>query len=79
MHLPVIDALNKGLILYIDKKRAYSDTKSPYIEELRINLPSVKENTIINKRFTKGNDKYKERSFDRSKVQMELICDGCKC
>ena len=77
MDLPMIDPLDKDNFLSIDKTRSYIDTKGPSLEELVINLPAVKEDTIMKKRLAKGKDKDKGRIFDRSKVRMELICDGC--
>ena len=41
------------------------------------NIPAVKEDTILNKRLAKGKENYKGRSFDRSKVRIQLICDDC--
>ena len=40
------------------------------------NLPDMKDDIIMKKRIAMGKDKDKGRRFDRSKVQVELICDG---
>ena len=47
------------------------------MEELMRNIPAVKEDTILKKGLAIGKDKEKGRRFDRSRVRMELICDGC--
>ena len=73
MDLPVIETLDKANFLCINKTRDYIDTMIPYLEELMINLPAVKNNKILNKRLANGKDKNKGRIFDRSKVRMELI------
>ena len=73
----MVDPIDKTHFLSIDKTRAYIDTKSPSLEELMGDLPGVKEDTIMDKRLAKGKDKDKGRRFDRPKVRMELICDGC--
>ena len=77
MNLPVIGPLDKAHYLCIDKKRVYIDTKTPFLEKLMSNLPSVKEDKILNKSLAKVNERDKGQIFDRSKVQMELICDDC--
>ena len=59
MYLPVMEPLEKDHFLSINKTQAYIDTNSPYLDEPMSNLPTVKENTILNKRLTKG--KYKDR------------------
>ena len=41
-----------------------------------INIPSVKEYTIMKKFLEMGKNKGKGRSFDRPKIQIELIYDG---
>ena len=41
------------------------------------NIPALKEDTILKKRLAKLKDWDKGRSFDMSKVKMELICNGC--
>ena len=71
------DPLEKAHLLSIDKTRAYIDKNSPSLEELMSNLPVVKEDTITKKMLEKGKDKDKGRIFDSSKVQMDLIYDGC--
>ena len=76
MDLPVIGHLDKAQFISIDNTRAYIDTNSPSLEELTINLPETKEDKIIKKRLAMRKDKYRGRRFDRSKVRMELICDG---
>ena len=73
----MINPLEKDHLLSIDNTRAYIDTNIPCLEVLMINLPAVKEDTIMNKRLTKGKEKCKGWQFDRYKVQMEIICDGC--
>ena len=73
----MIDPLDKSHFLSINKTRAYIDTKIPSLDELTSNLSDVKEDTIMKKRLAKGKEKDKGRIFDRSKVQIELICDGC--
>ena len=76
MDLPVIDHINKYHFLSIDKTRACVDKKIPYLEELMSNLTAVKEDKILSKSLEMGKDKDKVQSVDRSKVRMELICDG---
>ena len=73
----MIDPLDKSHFLSIDNIWAYIDTKIPSLEDLLRNLPATKEDTILNKRIAKGKEKDREKRFDRSKVQMKLICDGC--
>ena len=63
--------------LSINRTQAYIDTKIPSLEELMRNIINVKEDKILNKRLSKEKDKDKVQRFDRSKVQMDLICDGC--
>ena len=77
MYLPVIDPLDKAHLFSIDKTWSYIYTMGLSLEELMSNLPAVKEDTIMKKNLAKGKEKDKGRSFDRSNVQMELICDGC--
>ena len=55
--------------LFINKTRAYIHTKNLSLEELMRNIPDVREDKILNKILSKGNDKDKGKSFDRSKVQ----------
>ena len=64
----MIDHLNKAHLLSIDKTPDYTETKIPSLEELMINLPIVREYTIMKKILSKGKDKDKGKSFDRSKV-----------
>ena len=73
----MIDPLDKARGLSSEKTRAYIDTKSSSLEDLMSNIPSKKEDTILKKRLAKGKYKDKGRSFDRYKVRMEIICDGC--
>ena len=77
MDSPIIDPLDKANFLSINKTRAYIDTKSLSLEEMMSNLPDVKEDVILKKILAKGKEKYKGQSFDKTKIQMELICDGC--
>ena len=74
MNLPVIDYINKDHFLSIDKT-----PRSPTLEELMSNIPTVKEDITMNKGLAigKGKDKDKVQRFDRPKVRMEVICDGC--
>ena len=55
--------------LSINKTRAYIHIKSLSLEELMRNIPDVREDKILNKMLSKGNDKDKGKSFDRSKFQ----------
>ena len=64
-------------LLSINTTRAKTETKILSLEELTRNIADVKEDKILNKRLAKGNDKDKGQSFDSSKFQMDLICDGC--
>ena len=73
----MIDHIEKAHFISIENKWAYIDTKIPPVEELTRNIPSVKEGTIMKKRLAKGKDNDKGRIFGRSKVRLELICDGC--
>ena len=73
----MIDHLNKARFFSIDKTWAYIDIRSPSIEEIMVNLLDVKEDTILKKRLAMVKYKDKGQSFDRYKVRMELICDGC--
>ena len=41
-----------------------------------INLPAVKQDTIMNKILAKGKDEEKGIIFDTSKILIKLICDG---
>ena len=73
----MIGHLDKDHFLYIDKAQAYIDTKRPYLEELMINIPDMKGDKITKKRLAMGKSRDKGRIFDRSKIRIELICDGC--
>ena len=50
----MINPLEKDHLLSIDNTRAYIDTNIPCLEVLMINLPAVKEDTIMKKRLAKG-------------------------
>ena len=55
----MIGHLDKDHFLSIDKAQAYIDTKSPYLEELMINIPDMKGDTITKKRLAMGKSRDK--------------------
>lgn len=71
----MVDPTNRVHFLSYDRTQSYIDTKSPSVEELMSNLPTVKEDTNQKEMLAKSKVKDKSRSVDRSKVRMELICD----